>query len=107
MAKMRLILRWHGEKDPVSLKQYAQVPNIYGIVTSLYHLPLGVEWDEAWTVKKVTLPDGTEVEEHRPDGFNGVKPVAGYGLFDRALGAAYAVGLWEGITKQKEANKKN
>ena len=46
MANMKLILRWHGEKDPVSLKQYAQVPNIYGIVTSLYHLPLGMEWDE-------------------------------------------------------------
>ena len=46
MSRMRLILRWHGEKDPISLKQYAQVPNIYGIVTSLYHLPLGVEWEE-------------------------------------------------------------
>ena len=63
-------------------------------------------WDEAWSVKKTALPDGTEVEDHRPDGFNGVKPAAGYGLFDRALGAAYAVGLWEGITKQKEWEKK-
>ena len=63
-------------------------------------------WDEAWTVKKVILPDGTETEEHRPDGFNGVKPVAGYGLFDRALGAAYALGLWEGIAKQKKASQK-
>lgn len=46
MAQMKLIVRWHGEKDPVSLKQYAQIPNLYGIVTSLYHLPLGVEWDK-------------------------------------------------------------
>lgn len=60
-------------------------------------------WDEAWTVKKVTLPDGTETEEHRPDGWNGAKPAAGYGLFDRALGAAYALGLWEGIAKEKKA----
>lgn len=57
-------------------------------------------WDEAWSVQKVKLPDGTEVEEHRPDGFNGIKPVAGYGLFDRALGAAYALGLWEGLEKR-------
>ena len=62
-------------------------------------------WDEAWTVKKIKLPDGTEIDDHRPDGFNGTRPAAGYGLFDRALGAAYAVGLWEGITKEKEAEK--
>ena len=42
-----LILRWHGEKDPISLRQYAQIPNLYGIVTSLYHLPLGQVWDRA------------------------------------------------------------
>lgn len=62
-------------------------------------------WDEAWTEKEVILPDGTVTTEKRPDGWNGSKPAAGYGLFDRALGAAYAVGLWEGITKQKEAEK--
>ena len=57
-------------------------------------------WDEAWSIQKVKLPDGTEVEEHRPDGFNGIRPAAGYGLFDRALGAAYALGLWEGLEKR-------
>lgn len=59
-------------------------------------------WDEAWSIQKVKQLDGTEVEEHRPDGFNGIRPAAGYGLFDRALGAAYALGLWEGIEKQKK-----
>lgn len=62
-------------------------------------------WDEAWTVKKVIQPDGSVLEEHRPDGWNGEKPAAGYGLFDRALGAAYAKGLWEGISRQKKADK--
>ena len=47
MNEMKLILRWHGEKDPISLRQYAQIPNLYGIVTSLYHLPLGQVWDRA------------------------------------------------------------
>ena len=47
MDEMKLILRWHGEKDPISLRQYAQIPNLYGIVTSLYHLPLGQVWDRA------------------------------------------------------------
>ena len=45
MTKMNLILRWHGEKDPIPLRQYAQIPNLHGIVTSLYHLPLGQVWD--------------------------------------------------------------
>ena len=31
MEDMHLILRWHGEKDPISLRQYAQIPNLYGI----------------------------------------------------------------------------
>ena len=47
MEDMHLILRWHGEKDPISLRQYAQIPNLYGIVTSLYHLPLGQVGDRA------------------------------------------------------------
>ena len=47
MEDMHLILRWHGEKDPISLCQHAQIPNLYGIVTSLYHLPLGQVWDRA------------------------------------------------------------
>ena len=60
-------------------------------------------WDEAWSVKEVTDADGTRRVEHRPDGWNGVKPAAGYGLFDRALGAAYARGLYEGIRKERAA----
>lgn len=46
MQKPKMILRWHGEKDVISLKEYAQVPGIYGVVTSLYHLPLGTVWDK-------------------------------------------------------------
>ena len=61
-------------------------------------------WNEAWRVKEVRRDDGTIVEEHRPDGWNGVKPAAGYGLFDRALGATYARGLFEGIQKERKAD---
>ena len=46
MHRLKLILRWHGEKDVISLREYAQIPGIYGIVTSLYHLPLGIEWEK-------------------------------------------------------------
>lgn len=60
-------------------------------------------WDEAWSSREVVQPDGSTVLEHRPDGWSGEKPVAGYGLFDRALGAAYAQGLYEGIRKERGA----
>lgn len=60
-------------------------------------------WDEAWSIREVPQPDGSILKEHRPDGFNGIKPAPGYGLFDRALGAAYALGLWEGIEKSKKS----
>lgn len=60
-------------------------------------------WDEAWSIREVLMPDGTVAVEHRPDGWNGVKPAAGYGLFDRALGIAYAQGLYEGIQKERAA----
>lgn len=46
---MKMILRWHGETDPVSLKYIAQIPGVHGIVTSLYHLPLG----EIWPIEKI------------------------------------------------------
>jgi mannonate dehydratase len=41
---MKMIFRWHGEKDPISLQYISQIPGIKGIVTSLYHLPLGEKW---------------------------------------------------------------
>ena len=62
-------------------------------------------WNEAWSTKEIMLPDGTVKKEHRPDGWNGVKPVAGYGIFDRALGAAYAQGLYEGIARTKNKRR--
>lgn len=36
----------------------------------------------------------------------GEKAMPGYGLFDRALGAAYLNGLWEAITKMSEPGKR-
>lgn len=62
-------------------------------------------WDEAWGVREITHEDGTITTEHRPDGFGGEKPAAGYGLFDRALGAAYARGLYEGIMKERKSTE--
>jgi len=41
---MKMIFRWHGPKDPISLQYIRQIPGLYGIVSSLYDLPLGQVW---------------------------------------------------------------
>lgn len=41
---MKIIFRWHGPQDPVSLRYISQIPGLYGIVSSLYHQPLGTPW---------------------------------------------------------------
>lgn len=46
---MKMIFRWHGENDPIPLQYIAQIPNLFGIVTSLYKLPLG----EIWPVEEI------------------------------------------------------
>src|SRR5690554_4312207 len=43
---MKMIFRWHGPKDPVSLEHIRQIPGLYGIVSSLYNTPLGEVWDQ-------------------------------------------------------------
>ena len=35
----------------------------------------------------------------------GAKAMPGYGLYDRALGAAYICGLWEAVEKQAKETK--
>jgi len=46
---MKMIFRWHGPKDPISLQYIRQIPGLYGIVSSLYDLPLG----EVWPVERI------------------------------------------------------
>lgn len=44
-AKMKIVFRWFGEKDDhIPLDYIRQIPGIYGIVTSLYDIPVGEIW---------------------------------------------------------------
>lgn len=43
---MKIIFRWHGPEDPVSLQYISQIPGLYGIVSSLYKQPLGTAWPD-------------------------------------------------------------
>lgn len=46
---MQLTFRWYGENDPISLEYIRQIPNMKGIVSAIYDIPVG----EAWPLEKI------------------------------------------------------
>ena len=41
---MKMTLRWYGASDRVTLQHIRQIPNVEGIVSSLYDVPVGAPW---------------------------------------------------------------
>lgn len=41
---MKMTFRWYGEEDPVTLENIRQIPNITGIVSAIYDIPVGEVW---------------------------------------------------------------
>lgn len=48
---MKLSFRWYGEEDKVTLKNIAQIPGMYSIVTAVYDVPVG----EVWSRESISL----------------------------------------------------
>ena len=46
---MKMTFRWYGFNDPIKLSQIRQIPNMTGVVTAIYDVPVG----ELWPVDKV------------------------------------------------------
>lgn len=46
---MKMTFRWYGFNDPITLSQIRQIPNMTGVVTAIYDVPVG----ELWPVNKV------------------------------------------------------
>lgn len=42
---MKMTFRWYGEKDSIPLEYIRQIPNVSGVVTAIYDLPVGEIWD--------------------------------------------------------------
>ena len=42
---MKLTFRWYGEKDSIPLNYIEQIPNIFGVVTAVYDVPVGEKWN--------------------------------------------------------------
>lgn len=46
---MKMTFRWYGEKDSIPLNYIKQIPNMSGVVTALYDVPVG----ETWPINKI------------------------------------------------------
>ncbi|MDR0405508.1 MAG: mannonate dehydratase, partial [Clostridiales bacterium] len=46
---MQMTFRWYGGGDPVTLGKIRQIPNVTGIVTAIYDIPVG----QAWPLEKI------------------------------------------------------
>ena len=38
---MKMTFRWDGQDDPVTLDHIRQIPNMSGVVTAVYSVPVG------------------------------------------------------------------
>lgn len=43
---MKLTFRWYGERDSIPLEYIRQIPNMSGVVTAVYDVPVGEVWSE-------------------------------------------------------------
>lgn len=43
---MKLNFRWYGFDDPITLSQIRQIPNMSGVVTAIYDVPVGEAWPD-------------------------------------------------------------
>ena len=61
---MKLTFRWYGKNDSISLNYIRQIPNMSGVVTALYDVPVGEAWKEQSLIelKKLCNENGLEME---------------------------------------------
>lgn len=60
---MQMTFRWYGESDPVSLDYIRQIPNMKGIVSAVYDIPVGEVWplENIRKLKKAVEDKGLEL----------------------------------------------
>ena len=61
---MKLTFRWYGEKDSIPLQYISQIPNISGVVTAVYDVPVGEVWtdEELRKLKKLCADKNLSME---------------------------------------------
>lgn len=67
---MKMTFRWYGENDGIPLSYIRQIPNMSGVVTAVYDVPVGQVWEEKKIARLKELCDaehlGMEVIESVP-----------------------------------------
>lgn len=61
---MKMTFRWYGLDDAVTLEKIRQIPNMTGIVTAIYSVPVGEVWpeDEIIQLKEACEKNNLEME---------------------------------------------
>ena len=61
---MKMTFRWYGEKDSIPLQYIKQIPNMSGVVTAVYDVPVGEVWpvEKIARLKKLCDDEGLEME---------------------------------------------
>ncbi len=61
---MKLTFRWYGEKDSIPLEYIAQIPNMSGVVTAVYNVPVGEVWadEDLARLKAIAASKDLEME---------------------------------------------
>ena len=61
---MKMTFRWYGEGDSIPLEYIKQIPNMSGVVTAVYDVPVGEVWpmDRILRLKSLCEEKGLEME---------------------------------------------
>lgn len=61
---MKMTFRWYGEKDAIPLSYIRQIPNMSGVVTAVYDVPVGQVWSpvKIERLRKLCEQHGLEME---------------------------------------------
>ena len=61
---MKMTFRWYGKSDSITLDYIRQIPNMAGVVTALYSVPVGEVWpmEEIIDLKDYVTAHGLEME---------------------------------------------
>ena len=61
---MKMTFRWYGEQDSIPLRYIKQIPNMSGVVTAVYDVPVGGVWelDKILKLKELCENEGLEMQ---------------------------------------------
>ena len=61
---MKMTFRWYGESDAIPLSYIRQIPNMSGVVTALYDMPVGKVWErpKIERLRDLCAANGLEME---------------------------------------------